>query len=538
MRRPRRVRRPGWRRWGGRVASLDILATPRRGALLGPLALLAATLAVLPLFWSGILSLGTAWATPEYSHGPLIPLISLYLFLRERRDQPVMVDASPARWPGVLLGGFALLLALAGTRTSIPDIVTYAMILWTMAVVLIAMGWSRGKRHWASVFHLVFMLPLPQVLYWKVSTALQGVSAEIGVWLVSAAGVPVFLDGQIIDLGVWQLQVAEACSGLRYLFPILSFSYLTAILYRGPMAHRVFLFAMAAPLAILLNAVRIGIIGILVDRYGIAQAQGFLHVFEGWVVFGLCIAILLVTAWGLARLRPAGGPILDLETTGLAAQAGKVFRLGGAAPLAVLTAATVAVTGLHLMMNGPTVEPRAQLAAYPMQLGDWAGQRAYLDPDVTRILSASDYLAADFDRPDATAPVGLFVAWYARQADGTGIHSPEICLPAAGWEIASLDRTDLTAGGETFAVNRAIIQKGLDKQMVLYWFEQRGRRLTSDWQAKFSAVRDGLLTGRSDGMMVRFTTPLHPDESEADAEARLQQMARAALPELTPLIPD
>ncbi|SDY32913.1 exosortase D, VPLPA-CTERM-specific [Jannaschia faecimaris] len=511
--------------------------TPRRVAL-APLALLAATLATVPLFWTGLASLGAAWTTPEYSHGPLIPLISLFLFLREMRDRPAVLDAAPVRWPGVLLGVFALVLALAGARTSIPDLVTYALIFWTMAVVLIAMGWSRGRRHWASVFHLVFMLPLPQVLYWKVSTALQDISAQIGVALVDAAGVPVFLDGQIIDLGVWQLQVAEACSGLRYLFPILSFSYLTAILYRGPMAHRIILFAMAAPLAILLNAVRIGIIGILVDRYGIAQAQGFLHVFEGWVVFGLCIAILLLSACGLCRLRPVQGPMLDLDTAGLARQASRIGGIGGAVPLLVLTVLTVLVTGLHLAVNGPKVDPEARLAAYPMQIGDWGGQRAWLDPEVTRILSASDYMAADFDRPDAAAPVGMFVAWYARQADGTGIHSPEICLPAAGWEIASLDRAELTAGGATFPVNRAIIQKGLNKQVVLYWFEQRGTRLTSDWQAKFSAVRDGLLTGRSDGMMVRFTTPLHPDETEADAEARLREMARAALPALQPLIPD
>lgn len=513
------------------------VSTPRRIAL-APLALLAATLAALPLFWSGLASLGAAWATPEYSHGPLIPLISLFLFLREMRDQPAVRDTAPSRWPGMLLGVFALLLALAGARTSIPDLVTYAVILWTMAVVLIAMGWTRGRRHWASVFHLIFMLPLPQVIYWKVSTALQGISAEIGVFLVSAAGVPVYLDGQIIDLGVWQLQVAEACSGLRYLFPILSFSYLTAILYRGPMAHRVILFAMAAPLAILLNSVRIGIIGILVDRYGIAHAQGFLHVFEGWVVFGLCIAILMVAAWGLAKLRPVGGPILDLDTDGLVGKARQIGGIGGAAPLALLTGLTIAVTMLHLGVNGTRTDPEARLASYPMQVGGWQGTRAYLDPEVTRILSATDYMAADFDRPDVTAPVGMFVAWYARQADGTGIHSPEICLPAAGWEIASLTQSRLSLGTEAFPVNRAIIQKGLDKQMVIYWFEQRGTRLTSDWQAKFSAVRDGLFTGRSDGMMVRFTTPLHPDETEADAEARLQTMAQAALPELMPLIPD
>tara|TARA_R110000850_G_scaffold99_13_gene558 strand:- start:3 stop:1565 length:1563 start_codon:yes stop_codon:yes gene_type:complete len=516
----------------------DPLAMMRQRLALAPFVLLGATLAVIPLFWSGFVSLGQAWSTPEYSHGPLIPLISLFLFLREMRDHPTGVDRAPLRWPGLLLGAAALALALAGARTSIPDLVTYGMILWVMAVVLIAMGWARGRRHWASVFHLIFMLPLPQVLYWKVSTALQGLSAQIGVALVDAAGIPVFLDGQIIDLGVWQLQVAEACSGLRYLFPILSFSYLTAILYRGPMAHRVILFAMAAPLAIILNAVRVGIIGILVDRYGIAQAQGFLHIFQGWVVFALCIAILLIVAALLARRRPAGGPMLDLDTSGLVGQAARLGSIGGTRVLVMLTVLTLGITALHLTINDTGPEPRARLSAYPMQLDDWIGRRGILAPDVARVLGASDYLVADYVAPGETSGVGLFVAWYARQADGTGIHSPEVCLPGAGWEIASLDHSTLTAGGANFGVNRAIIQKGLDRQMVIYWFEQRGKRMTSDWQAKFSAVRDGLVTGRSDGMIVRFTTPIGPDEADDVAEARLQKIARAALPKLAPLVPD
>ena len=511
--------------------------SPARGLPLAPLALAAAVLVALPLFWPGLVSLAQAWATPEYSHGPLIPLISLFLFLRERRDAPTLPEVAPRRAPGLLLGAVALTLALAGNRTSIPDLVTYAIILWVMALVLIAMGWSRGRRHWASVFHLVFMLPLPQVLYWKLATALQGVSAQIGVALVDAAGIPVLLDGQIIDLGVWKLQVAEACSGLRYLFPILSFSYLTAILYRGPMAHKAILFAMAAPLAILLNAVRIGIIGILVDRWGIAQAEGFLHIFEGWVVFGLCIAILIGVAAFLSRFRKAGGPMLDLDMAGLPREAARIRDVTGTAPLALLAVLTVAVTALHLAVTTGAAPPRAGLVRYPMTLGEWSGLRATLDPDVARVLGASDYLAADYVTPGASAPVGLFVAWYARQADGTGLHSPEVCLPAAGWEIASLDRATLDAGGDSFAVNRAIIQNGLDRQMVYYWFEQRGTRLTSDWQAKFSAVRDGLLTGRSDGMIVRFTTPIGRDEDEAAAEARLRALAAEALDPLAPLIP-
>ena len=155
------------------------------------------------------------------------------------------------------------------------------------------------------MLHLIFMLPLPQFVYWKLSIFLQLVSSELGVWFVQLAGVPVFLEGNVIDLGVYKLQVAEACSGLRYLFPILSFSYLFAILYRGPIWHKAVLLLMAAPLTVFMNSVRIGMIGVLVNSYGIGQAEGFLHFFEGWVIFGACIGLLFLVAVALQRLTPS-----------------------------------------------------------------------------------------------------------------------------------------------------------------------------------------------------------------------------------------
>ncbi len=299
-----------------------------------------------PLFWPGLLSLGRAWSTPEYSHGPLIPLISAWLFLRGLRDDP---DPQPgSRWPGLLVVAAALALAALGHLVRIDDVVTYAFILWLGGVVLVSMGFARGRRHLLAVLHLIFMLPLPQFVFWKLTIFLQLTSSQIGVWVISTMGIPVFLDGNIIDLGVYKLQVAEACSGLRYLFPILSFSYLFGILYRGPFWHKAVLFLTAAPLTVLMNAFRIGMIGVLVDRYGIAQAEGFLHVFEGWVIFGACIAILFLMALGLQRLTPARGrgtPLLDLETEGLWPPLRRVFALP-ATP--ALWAAAVLSLGLGL----------------------------------------------------------------------------------------------------------------------------------------------------------------------------------------------
>ena len=265
---------------------------------LGWFALLVA--AALPVFWLGFGSLAAAWSTAEYSHGPIIPLVSLYLFLRElRREAPVDPTLPVDRRPGIALILFALTFGIFGNLVRIPDVVTYAFIFWVGGVVLVSMGWARGRRHQLPVLHLIFMLPLPQFVYWKLTIFLQLVSSELGVWFIQMASIPVFLEGNVIDLGVYKLQVAEACSGLRYLFPILSFSYLFAILYRGPIWHKAVLLLMAAPLTVVMNSFRIGMIGVLVNSYGIEQAEGFLHFFQGWVIFGACVAILFGLAVAL-----------------------------------------------------------------------------------------------------------------------------------------------------------------------------------------------------------------------------------------------
>ncbi len=513
---------------------------------IGGLAAFALLLAgSVPIFWIGIVSLGRAWATPEYSHGPLIPLISLYLFLRELRRAPIADAGSVTRWPGLVVIALALMVAALGNLARIPDIVTYAMILWVAGVVLVVFGWHRGIRHQLPVVHLVFMLPLPQFLYWKLTVLLQGYSSEIGVWFISLAGVSVYLEGNVIDLGVYKLQVAEACSGLRYLFPILSFSYLFSILYRGPLWHKAVLLLSAAPLTVLMNSFRIGVIGVLVDRYGIEQAEGFLHFFEGWVIFLACISILFGLAIALQRLTPDPLPLsqaIDLDVDGFAPILGRILAIRGSTMLALAAALTLAVSLVWVIQRpAETVAiARDPFALFPRQIGDWSGSTALLDTDVERVLGASDYLNATYATPQDPGIVNMFVAFYDKQTEGTGIHSPEVCLPVGGWEIFSLvpHMVDFSATGYgVFEVNRAVIQKGLSKQLVYYWFEQRGKRMVNDFRAKLSVVYDGLTTGRTDGALIRYVTPIWEGETEADAEARLMRFIGQSLPPLPRFVP-
>jgi len=527
----------------------QVRSVPRQLSALGTWGMFwlgVALLGAAVFFVDGLEKLGQEWQRPEYSHGPLIPILSAFLFLRQLKSVPVNMGPVTDRWAGVAVVLLALAIGAAGKLANIPDIVAYALIAWVGGVLLISFGWKVGIAFWPPVLHLVYMLPLPETLYYKMSAQLQLISSELGVWLLKLLAVPVFLDGNIIDLGVYKLHVAEACSGLRYLFPILSFSYIFAVLYRGSIWHKAILLLAAAPITVVMNSVRIAIAGMIVNRYGVEWVEGFTHFFEGWVIFLSCVLIL----FGLARILLLFNPVkmslaesLDLETDGLGTQAMRLQYLRPST--ALITAAMAGVVAAAAWQAVPPQRAadvvRESFVAFPRQVGDWQqlGPRETLEPSVEAALGADDYHSVNLAAPGQNATVGLFMAWYADQTQG-GVHSPEICLPGSGWEIAWLERFDVASDigmAETFPINRAIIQKGESRMMVYYWFQQRDRRVAWDIAAKFYLMVDGITTRRTDGAALRLTTAIRPDESDAEAEARLLDVLRVMHEPLPRFIP-
>ena len=531
------------------MASSENIIVPERTSFnaAGVFLLALATAAAGWFFIDGLDALLLAWQTPEYSHGPLIPVLSALMFLRELKHYPPQDGPVTDRWPGVVVILLAFLFGALGKLAQVDDIVAYATIIWVAGIILVTMGWSRGWLFWPSVLHLIYMLPLPATLYYKISIWLQMVSSEIGVGILKLLSVPVFLEGNIIDLGVMRLHVAEACSGLRYLFPIMSFSYIFAVLYQGPKWHKAVLLLAAVPITVFMNSVRIAVAGIIANYYGIEWLEGFTHFFEGWVIFIICIVLL----FGLARLmlifhpgRPKLADVLDLETSGLLAQAGRVRMIRPSTALAAAALVGVATLAAWQMVpqdRGHQVQ-RSAFAMFPTRLGAWEqrGPEERLRPDIARTLGADDYRQATLIRDAATPPVGLFMAFYHDQSKG-GIHSPEICLPSSGWEIAKLERVDISPrlgiDGQ-FMLNRAIIQKGESRMMVYYWFQQGERRVAWDVAAKFYLLMDGIRTGQTDGGIVRLTTVMGAEESEESAEARLLEVTQGVIAPLPKFMPE
>jgi exosortase D (VPLPA-CTERM-specific) len=283
------------------------------------------------------------------------------------------------------------------------------------------------------------------------------------------------------------------------------------------------------------------VIGVLVNSYGNEQAEGFLHFFEGWVVFIICLIILYVEALFLKRISAASNAApsmfsVDFEGFKKDLQRWFTYRverpfLACAAMLLIASAAWSFGT-----VNEPAKLSRQSFEQFPMSTAGWSGRKIALEPDIEKVLGADDYLFADFTKAEERASVNLLVSFYNSQTSGSGIHSPEVCIPAGGWEVSRWEQAKLQVGTQSFAVNRAIIQKGQQRQLVYYWFEQRGRRLTSDYVAKAYTLLDSAASGRSDGALVRVVTAIEGKDIPG-AEARLQRFVDFTLQEIPRFVP-
>lgn len=519
------------------------------------IALAASVLVVLGvLFHNTFHYLVFKWHMEEYSHGWLIPPISAYLLWR-RRAQLAGLPRDGA-WMGFALVVLGLLLFFLTFFITVVGADAYAMMVVVVGLALATLGWQGFRVAMVPIALLFLMIPLPQFWYFNLSSELQLLSSQLGVAIMRVFGVSVFLQGNVIDLGDYKLQVAEACSGLRYLFPLMTLGALVAYLFDGRTWMRWVLFVSTAPITVIMNSVRIGAIGILVDQFGIAQAEGFLHAFEGWVIFMVCFFTLLlegrVLLWMGGDRRPLR-QVLGFDHEPLTAvPTPPGDRAAGRSSLPVFASAIallLAVYPAQALPQRAEIRPdRRDFSLFTPRIGDWVGERQRIEREFLDQLQLDDYLLADFKPQEKLAavrgmngPVNLYVAYYASQRTGQAVHSPGSCLPGGGWRIEQFDQrqvpgVQLRTG--PLRVNRAVIRQGTQRMLVYYWFQERGRNITSEYAVKWYLLVDSLTQQRTDGALVRLITPVSEGEDLAAAETRLQQFGGAAIPELRGYLPD
>jgi EpsI family protein len=206
----------------------------------------------------------------------------------------------------------------------------------------------------------------------------------------------------------------------------------------------------------------------------------------------------------------------------------------------VLFVTFLAAAGMVARQNRPEPAPvRSTFGRFPTQIQQWSGQQLPpLDSRILRVLGVDDYLNRAYSTPDR-AMVGLYVGFYNSQRQGDSIHSPMNCLPGAGWEPLSRAsvKIPVTMQGTTTEIdaNRYVIQKGLDRQLVLYWYQSHGRTVASEYWSKLFLIRDAVRLNRTDAALVRVIVPINPNA--VDAETTAERQANDFVKAMFPLLP-
>ena len=180
---------------------------------------------------------------------------------------------------------------------------------------------------------------------------------------------------------------------------------------------------------------------------------------------------------------------------------------------------------------------RKELKDFPKKIGTWeqSGGDEQFDNQTLAVLRSSDYLLRNYRGADGRV-VNFYVGYYASQRDGATYHSPLNCLPGAGWVMNEPGKITITPEGRApFVANRYLIQNGLHKELLIYWYQGRGRAIASEYWGKVYTVVDSVRLRRSDGAMVRIMTPVDGSESKAlQAAVDLATHSSAILPEFVP----
>ena len=183
---------------------------------------------------------------------------------------------------------------------------------------------------------------------------------------------------------------------------------------------------------------------------------------------------------------------------------------------------------LSLSQAEPLI-PRKSFAEFPLTIGDrWQGKELGIEQAVLDVLKLNDYMMRVYipheliknrENPKGLAPVYLYVGYYQSQRTGATYHSPKNCLPGAGWQFVDSEQVPvMMPGGGAPIINKVLIQKGLEKQIILYWYQDRGRIIASEYSAKGFLVWDSMTKKRTDGSLVRISVPVGKSDEQAFAQ--------------------
>ena len=481
------------------------------------------------------------WKHEDYSYCYLVPFIVLYI-LWKKRFEFIKFGARP-EWIGIFPLLVGILFYWIGELGGEYYIIYLSSWLVLVGLCILHLGIKKFRTILFPVCMILTMFPFPNFFNNRITLTLKLLSSKIGVLMMQAFGLSAYREGNVIDLGFTQLQVVDACSGLRYLLPLVVLSLLLAYYLKIAWWKKILVVLSAIPISIIVNSLRIVFVALLYPILGPQVAEGFFHGFSGWLIFMVSIGLLLIEIRVLGKIGKTplkvdsqhSNQTFDIKVQASCKSPG-FFQPHFIVGVLLLGGTLVLSQGIEFREKMPIAK---SFDSFPMQVGEWIGQREGMEQKFIDALNLSDYIIVNF-RNQSGKSVSFYVAYYESQRKGESIHSPETCLPGGGWVFNHSGVATLPLKNHNpveMAVNRVFMQKGGYRQLSYFWFPQRGRILTRLYQLKLYNFWDALTRQRTDGALVRLVTPVGEMESAVDADRRLLGFVQDVVPVLDVFLP-
>jgi len=444
------------------------------------------------------------WHDPNYSHGFLIPLISAYL-IWEKRDIIKNLNFQGHFAGGILLilGGMIFIIGnIAGEQFS----KRISLLFILAGLILLYGGKSLWKHTRFPICYLIFMIPLPYILYDSIAFPLKLLATKFSTAILHFLDITMYSEGNLIYLPNTTLEVADACSGIRSLISVLALSVIIAkIVLKHPL-KRIILVISSVPVVLLCNMLRIIMTGILAAKYP-ELSKGFFHLFSGEVIFLLGIGIILLLAFFLREKdTQEDNKIERLDSKDL-----EYDKTPGTnkdpliAPILLM-----AILAVNLFVTKVEAVPLLRpLENFPQRIdGFQQVSIQQLDDNIKKILGVDHYIWKTYAFKNGYKLM-LYVGYFEDQKEGAMIHSPKHCYPGGGWHPLSAKtiKIAIPAIQKDITINEYILTKNNNKKLVYYWYQSRGRTIANEYIDRIYMILDSLLRHRSDGALVRISGP-------------------------------
>jgi len=479
------------------------------------------------------------WNDPDFTYCYLVPLIFLYL-VYVKRDSLKTDQVNPSMWGFVVLL-FSGVLYLAGKFGSIVTLSYIAIWVSVIGLALLLLGIKIVKKLAFPFVILGFIVPLPPFLNQLFTFKLRLISSALSVKVMQLGGLSVFREGNIIDLGVTELQVVDACSGLRYVYPLLLMGLIFACLFHKKWWKRGVIILATIPISVFSNTLRIAVTGFLTIKVSQQAAESFFHGFSGWIIFMVSIVFLSLLSWLLNCTKSRS--IAPGSASGKRGNPGFVLNNLKNLRQSYLWLASVMLIifwGLNNALALAQVEPtRKTFEEFPTVIGDWKGEKLHLRDEILKSLWADDYIQIQYHNTNTNDALLLFVPYYAYQGTRHTAHSPFSCLVGGGFAPRSrkvIERLFPEPFGRV-RIRQMVLEKDRELLLSNYWFQQRGRIILSEYWNKWYLFWDSIVKRRTDGALVRIEMPLQGSNDVESAQALIDSFTLKLMKILPKYVP-